>query len=152
MDGIAIIGMAGKFPGAKNVDAFWQNLAAGVESLTRFTDDELEMRPPPEAGNAFVPVRGILEDAAMFDAALFNIRAREAEVMDPQQRVFLECAWEALENAGYDPDRFPGLIGVWAGASFPPTFCIISARTARSSKASRETTSTAGRPSSWATT
>ncbi len=55
----------------------------------------------------------------MFDADFFNVRARDAEVMDPQQRVFLECAWEALENAGYDPDRFPGLIGVWAGASFP---------------------------------
>ncbi len=73
-------------------------------------------RPPPDAGSAFVNARGIVEDADFFDAAFFGCNAREAELLDPQHRVFLECAWEALESAGYDPARYPGLIGVWAGS------------------------------------
>jgi iturin family lipopeptide synthetase A len=116
MEGIAIIGMSGRFPGAPGVDAFWDNLVRGVESISRFSPAELEMPPPPDAGAAFVNARGIVENADMFDAAFFGCNAREAELLDPQHRVFLECAWEALENAGYDPERYPGLIGVWAGS------------------------------------
>ncbi len=116
MDSIAIIGMSGRFPGAGNVEAFWNNLAAGVESISRFTDAELEMRPPADAGEAFVNARGVVENADLFDAGFFNFNTREAELLDPQHRVFLECSWEALESAGYDPERYPGLIGVWAGS------------------------------------
>ena len=116
MDSIAIIGMSGRFPGAGSVQAFWANLAGGVESISRFTDAELEMRPPEDAGEAFVNARGVVQDADMFDAAFFNFNAREAELLDPQHRVFLECAWEALESAGCDPEKYPGLIGVWAGS------------------------------------
>ncbi len=116
MDPIAIIGMSGRFPGAGNVEAFWKNLANGVESISRFTDAELEMKPPEDAGEAFVNARGVVQDADLFDAAFFNFNAREAELLDPQHRVFLECAWEALESAGYDVDRIPGLVGVWAGS------------------------------------
>lgn len=116
MDGIAIIGMSGRFPGAKDVSAFWDNLKNGVESITHFTDAELELAPPAGEGPT-VKARGVLEGADLFDAGFFGINPRDAAQMDPQQRVFLECAWEALENAGYDPAKIPGLVGVWAGAS-----------------------------------
>ena len=116
MDPIAIIGMSGRFPGAGNVETFWNNLAGGVESISRFTDAELEMKPPTDAGEAFVNARGVVQDADLFDAGFFNFNSREAELLDPQHRVFLECAWEALESAGYDVDRIPGLVGVWAGS------------------------------------
>ena len=76
MEGIAIIGMSGRFPGAGNVDAFWQNLVAGVESISRFTEDELELPPPPDAGSAFVNARGIVENADLFDAALSSAATR----------------------------------------------------------------------------
>ncbi|HEY9420437.1 MAG TPA: polyketide synthase, partial [Thermoanaerobaculia bacterium] len=114
---IAIIGMAGRFPGAEDIDEFWQNLCGGVESLRNLTPDELakvpaEMRRSPH----FVPVTGMVRDYQDFDAAFFGVNPREADVMDPQQRLFLECSWAALENAGYDPERCPGAVGVWAGA------------------------------------
>ena len=77
MDSIAIIGMSGRFPGAGNVETFWKNLAGGVESISRFSDAELEMRPPADAGDAFVNARGVVQDADLFDAAFFNFqRAR----------------------------------------------------------------------------
>ena len=117
MESIAIIGMSGRFPGAGDVPAFWENLKNGVESITQFSDAELELRTPAPEGQREVRARGVLEGSEMFDAAFFNIHARDAEQTDPQQRVFLECAWEALENAGYDPEKYPGLVGVWAGAS-----------------------------------
>ena len=116
MDGIAIIGMSGRFPGADSVQAFWENLVDGVESITRFTDAELEMQPTAEAGAAFVNARGVVRNADQFDAAFFGFNPREAELLDPQHRVFLECAWEAVENAGYDLERYRGSIGVWAGS------------------------------------
>ena len=104
-------------PGAGSVEAFWKNLAGGVESISRFSDAELEMRPPADAGDAFVNARGVVQDADLFDAAFFNFNAREAELLDPQHRIFLECSWEALESAGYDPGEvIAGLIGVWAGS------------------------------------
>ena len=119
-DGIAIIGMAGRFPGADNLDEFWSNLVAGVESISTFTDEELAasgldvagLRKDPSA----VPSRGVLENAEWFDAGFFGISNKQAEVTDPQQRLFLESAWEALENAGYDPARVDGPIGVFAGS------------------------------------
>ena len=116
MDGIAVIGMSGRFPGAGNVQAFWDNLVAGVESIARFSDAELEMRPPADAGAAFVNARGVVENVDQFDAGFFGFNAREAELLDPQHRVFLECAWEAVESAGYDLERYAGSIGVWAGS------------------------------------
>jgi acyl transferase domain-containing protein len=121
LSSIAVIGMSGRFPGAKNIEQFWHNLANGVETISRFGVDELEFSvATPEAlaqGQTFIRARAILEDVDKFDAAFFNIYPREAESMDPQHRLFLECAWEALENGGYDPDRYQGMIGVYAGVS-----------------------------------
>ncbi len=117
---IAIIGMAGRFPGARNLDEFWQNLRDGVESITFFTDEEAiaaGVDPALVKNPHYVKANGVLEDVDLFDAAFFGFNPREAEIMDPQHRLFLECAWEALENAGYDPETFDGLIGVYAGAS-----------------------------------
>jgi len=116
---IAIVGMSGRFPGAANVEQFWRNLVAGVESISVFSDKELAdsgldvatIRKDPSA----VPARGILQDPEWFDAAFFGMNAKQAEVTDPQQRLFLEASWEALENAGYDPARVDGPIGVFAG-------------------------------------
>lgn len=120
-DPIAIIGMSGRFPGAAGVDAFWENLVNGVETITRFSPEEAEYSvATPEAiarGEKFVGARGVLADPGQFDAEFFGIYPREAEIMDPQHRIFLECAWEAVEMAGYDPVVYPGLIGVYAGLS-----------------------------------
>jgi acyl transferase domain-containing protein/acyl carrier protein len=117
---IAVIGMAGRFPGAPDVDAFWQNLRDGIESVAFFSDSELEAAGVDAAtlrDPAFVKARGALDGVELFDAAFFGYSPREAEVMDPQHRIFLECAWEALESAGYDPTRCRELIGVYAGTS-----------------------------------
>ena len=114
IEGVAIVGMAGRFPDADSVDALWRNLLAGRESITRFTPDQLspsiaaDLRAHPR----YVPARGVIADADRFDAAFFGIPAREALLMDPQQRVFLELCWNALENAGVDSQRFPGSVGV----------------------------------------
>ena len=117
---IAIISMAGRFPGARNIDQFWENLRAGRETISLFTDEELiaagtdpELLRDPN----YVRARPVLEDVEMFDAAFFGYTPRDAELMDPQHRVFLECAWEALEQAGYDAERFDDLVGVYAGGS-----------------------------------
>ncbi|HSS78378.1 MAG TPA: amino acid adenylation domain-containing protein, partial [Thermoanaerobaculia bacterium] len=117
---IAIVGMAGRFPGAKSVDELWRNVAAGREGITFFTPQELlaaGIDPAMVENPNYVRAKGILGDVELFDAAFFGLNPRELELMDPQHRVFLECAWEALENAGWDSDRFPGLIGVYAGMS-----------------------------------
>ena len=120
-DGVAIIGLAGRFPGARNVDEFWNNLVDGRETLSFFADDELEPAAPDEMEARrqpnYVRSRGILADVEMFDAEFFGINATEAAVMDPQQRVFMETAWEALESAGHDPRTFAGGVGVFAGMS-----------------------------------
>ena len=116
---IAIIGLFGRFPGATTIDAFWNNLRNGVESISFLTDDELEasgidaatLRDP-----RYVKAGGVLEDIDMFDASFFGYSPREAEGMDPQQRLFLEGGWAALENAGYTPECFDGAIGVYAGS------------------------------------
>jgi phthiocerol/phenolphthiocerol synthesis type-I polyketide synthase E len=117
---IAVVGMAGRFPGAPGVDALWANLRAGVESIRRFTDQELDAAGVPDAVRAhpaYVPAGGALAEVDLFDAAFFGFTPREAQVTDPQQRLFLEVAWEALENAGYDSARVPGRVGVYAGTS-----------------------------------
>ena len=117
---VAIIGMAGCFPGAADLAAFWRNLSAGVESISFFSDEELlssgveadRLRDPH-----YVRASGILTDVGSFDASFFGYSPSEAALIDPQQRVFLECAWQALEDAGYNPEAYAGLIGVYAGAS-----------------------------------
>ena len=119
INGVAIIGMAGRFPGAGNVAQFWRNQCNGVEAISRFRVEELES---PEAAALakspdFVAARSVLEGVDLFDASFFGIYPKEAEVMDPQHRVFLECCWEVLEEAGYDPLNTAGLTGVFAGCS-----------------------------------
>jgi phthiocerol/phenolphthiocerol synthesis type-I polyketide synthase E len=116
-DGIAIIGMAGKFPGAPDLETYWQNLRNGVESITHFSEHELEVSPAISGSPQYVRARGMMKDVDLFDSEFFNINPREAEYTDPQHRLMLETAWEALENAGYDSERFPGSIGVFAGCS-----------------------------------
>ncbi|MEH1980836.1 MAG: type I polyketide synthase [Nostoc sp.] len=117
---IAIIGMSGRFPGAKDLNTFWQNLCSGVESISFFDDQELEssgVDPAMFNNPNYVKAGAILEGVELFDAAFFGFNAREAEIIDPQQRLFLECAWEALESAGYNTETYQGAIGVYAGAS-----------------------------------
>ena len=121
---VAIVGMAGRWPGADSVAEFWRNLVAGVESVTRFTDAELEDSFDQDTRNAanFVKARPILKDVDLFDAEFFGMYAKEAELTDPQQRLFLECAWQALEDAGYDPATYAGSIGVFGGNSINTYF------------------------------
>lgn len=118
VDGVAIIGMVGRFPGAASVEQLWRNLCEGVESTTFFSDEELDasIDSTLKQDPLYVKARGIIQGAETFDAAFFGITPREAEVMDPQARVFLELAQEALENAGYTPESFQGLIGMYAGS------------------------------------
>lgn len=126
--GIAIVGMAVRLPGADSgcstVEQFWQNLVDGRESITRFADAELEDAFDAETRAApnFVRARPILRGIEHFDAEFFGMYAKEAELTDPQHRVLLECAWEALEHAGHDPARFAGSIGVFAGSSINTYF------------------------------
>ena len=115
---VAIIGMAARLPGADNVSQFWDNLLNGVDSISTFTDDELRKAGVPENhinSPNYVRRRGIINGAEYFDAAFFGITPRDAEIMDPQHRVFLECAWHALEDAGYDPEKSEDRIGVFGG-------------------------------------
>lgn len=117
---IAIIGLAGRFPGAKSTDELWQNLCAGVESISFFSEEELKaagVSPGVFNRPNYIRAKPVLAEMDLFDAAFFGFNPREAEIMDPQHRVFLECAWGALESAGYDADRYRGKIGVYAGAS-----------------------------------
>lgn len=118
---VAIVGMSGRFPGAGNLDEFWQNLQAGVESISFFSEQELALAGVPAdvlAQPNYVRARGMLGDVDLFDASFFGFSAREAEMMDPQHRIFLECALQALENAGHSPEQYDGRIGVYAGMGF----------------------------------
>ncbi|HEX2687196.1 MAG TPA: beta-ketoacyl synthase N-terminal-like domain-containing protein [Kofleriaceae bacterium] len=118
-EAVAVVGMAGRFPGARTVDQLWRNLLDRVESVRVFTRDELRA-----AGVAasliedpdYVPAKGMLEGIESFDERFFDYSAREAQLMDPQHRLFLECAWHALERAGFDPERHAGAAGVFASA------------------------------------
>jgi len=127
LNSIAVIGLAGRFPGARNVEEFWQNLRAGVESITFFSDEHLlkaGVHPNTINDPRYVKAKACIDDAEMFDAWLFGFNPREAEIMDPQHRVFMECAWEALEKAGYDSERYNGAIGVFGGVSMNSYFLL----------------------------
>ncbi|NEP40820.1 MAG: polyketide synthase, partial [Okeania sp. SIO2H7] len=117
--GIAVIGMSGRFPQSEDTDKFWQNLQDGVECISFFSEEELlESGVKAELLNNpnYVKARAMMSDIDMFDASFFSYSRKEAECIDPQQRLFLECAWEAIEKGGYDPDTYEGLIGVYAGS------------------------------------
>src|SRR6188472_1206928 len=104
---VAIIGMACRFPGAPDPDCFWENLSAGRESIAVFSDDELRhagVDPGLLTDPAYVKAGAVLAGIECFDAPFFGFSPREAEALDVQQRLFLECAWEALEQAGVNPD------------------------------------------------
>lgn len=116
---IAIVGMAGRFPGARTLAQFWENLRSGVESVRRLSDSELiaaGVSREELANPDYVRSAAILADVDRFDASFFGFSPKDAAIMDPQHRHFLECAWEAIENAGRVPDNFPGSIGVFAGS------------------------------------
>ena len=112
---IAIIGLSCRFPGAATADQYWKNLCAGLESVTFFSDQQLianGVDPALISNPDYVKAAPILPDVEMFDAAFFGYSPKDAALMDPQHRLFLEVAWEAFENAGYDPSGYPGKIGV----------------------------------------
>lgn len=137
---VAVIGMAGRFPGARNIDEFWHNLREGIETISFFSDAELEsagVKPEIYNDPAYVRAKGVLDEVEMFDAAFFGFTPREAEIMDPQQRLFLECSWEALENSGYDFGEANGRVGVYAGSGLSTYFLF----NLMSNPASLETTS-----------
>ena len=115
---VAVIGMSGRFPGAPDLGRFWANLRSGIDSIQVYGDEELERIGIDRAvysDPTFVRAAALLPDSELFDASFFGFSPREAEQMDPQQRVFLETSWEALEDAGYDGQSYPGPIGVYAG-------------------------------------
>ena len=116
--GVAIIGMACRMPGARNAAEFWANLRNGIQSFTHFSEAELlgsGIDPALLASPNYVRSRGIIGGADEFDASFFDFTPREAELTDPQQRIFLECAWHALEDAGYVPGKEDARIGVFGG-------------------------------------
>lgn len=119
-DSIAIIGMSGRFPGAENLTEFWQNLRRGRESISYYSAQELAaagVDPAALDHPNFVNAGSILKDIELFDAGFFGFTPRETESLDPQKRLFLECAWQALEDAAYDPERYAGAIGAYAGCA-----------------------------------
>jgi acyl transferase domain-containing protein/thioesterase domain-containing protein len=120
-EGIAVIGLAGRFPGAKNIDEFWANLVSGRESITYFTEEELSKNIDFETkrnDTNYIRARGIIDNIDKFDAEFFGYNPMEARTMDPQHRIWLETAWDALENAGCDPNRYKGSIGVFVGSLY----------------------------------
>ncbi|PMB45668.1 polyketide synthase, partial [Fischerella thermalis CCMEE 5201] len=123
--GIAVIGIVGRFPGAKSVDEFWENLCEGRESISFFSDEELEasgVDPVWLSNPQYVKAAASLSDIDMFDASFFDFSPREAEIVDPQHRILLECAWQALENAGYEPGSSKDLTGVYVGTDMSSYF------------------------------
>lgn len=122
---IAIIGIAGRFPGASNIEQFWQNLCDAKESISTFSTEMVEKSGiNKDFANQpnYVKAKGILEGIEEFDADFFNMSEKEASLTDPQHRLFLECAWEGLENAGYDPTQISGSVGVFAGTGMSSYF------------------------------
>ena len=118
---IAVIGMAGRFPGAKNIHEFWDNLVSGKESITFFDKEEMQESgiSTAELDNPnYVGAKGYMADGDCFDAAFFGCSPSEAQLMDPQHRILLETAYAALEDAGCNPERYSGYIGVFTSASF----------------------------------
>jgi hypothetical protein len=114
---IAIVAMAGRFPGASDIEAFWHNLCEGRDSITVFGPGDLDPAVSAQDRDdpAYVPARGVIDGVEQFDAAFFGIGPKEAELMDPQQRIFLELAWECLERAGHVPDATSTPVGVFGG-------------------------------------
>jgi acyl transferase domain-containing protein len=127
-DDIAVVGLAGRLPGATDLREFWRNLCDGVEAIRFFTDEEL-LQFGASADYLKLPncvkAKGIIENVDMFDAAFFRFTPREAQITDPQQRIFLECSWEALEDAGYDAEAYAGKIGVYAGSGFSNYWSVV---------------------------
>lgn len=123
-DSIAIIGMAGRFPGAASVDELWTMLCEGREAISFFDADQLDPEVDAEqaAHPQYVPARGVMDGADCFDAHFFGIAPSEAQVIDPQGRALLELAWGALENAGYNPLRQRDPVGVFVGSGFNSYF------------------------------
>ncbi|MET7835496.1 amino acid adenylation domain-containing protein [Micromonospora sediminicola] len=116
---VAVVGMACRFPGARTVDEFWANIRDGVESVREFTVEEMlaDGADPARIDDpAYVRAGTHLPGIDEFDAAFFGFTPREAETLDPQHRLLLECAWHALEHAGHDPSRHPGRVGLFAGS------------------------------------
>jgi acyl transferase domain-containing protein/acyl carrier protein len=119
LEEVAIIGLSCRFPRARNVDEFWPNLREGIEGISFFTEEELKSSGISEEllqDPNYIRAKGVLDDVEMFDASFFGFTPREAEIMDPQQRLFLECAWEALEQAGYDFEDRNERVGVYGGS------------------------------------
>ena len=119
---VAIVGMSGRFPGAADLETFWRVLREGRETVTHYTEQELRAAGVPDeylAMPGYVRSFGRLDGIQHFDAGFFGYSPREAEVLEPAHRIFLECAWEALESAGYAPERVQGRVGVYAGAGSP---------------------------------
>ncbi|AKF96326.1 type I polyketide synthase [Brevibacillus laterosporus] len=117
---IAVIGIAGKFPGADNLEQYWENLKNRVETISVFTDEELReagIDPALLQKPNYVKAKGYIEGIEEFDPGFFGYSPREAEIMDPQIRLLQECSWQALEDAGYDPKSYEGLIGLYVGAA-----------------------------------
>src|SRR5689334_20754421 len=120
MDQIAVIGMAGRFPRAETLDDFWRNLCDGIAGISFYSEEELRQAGVDSAFLAdpsYVRAQAMLEGFDRFDAEFFGFSPREAEITNPQHRIFLECCWQALEDAGIDPASFNGNVGVFASAS-----------------------------------
>lgn len=118
---IAIVGMAGRFPGAADLDEYWSNVRAGRVTVSQFTRSELIAAGVPASqldSPAYVPVRGVLAEPELFDSAFFGIPPREADIMDPQHRLLLQTAWATLESGGLATNHPAGRVGVFAGAGF----------------------------------
>lgn len=125
LTGIAIVGMSLRAPGAPSAEALWKNVCEGVESITHFSKEELAREGVPAAvleDPHYVRAKGIIDGPELFDAAFFGMSPREAATTDPQHRLFLECAWEALEHAGYTPDGHDLTVGVYAGSGGMSTY------------------------------
>ncbi|MUG96486.1 acyltransferase domain-containing protein [Scytonema sp. UIC 10036] len=125
LKGIAVIGLVGRFPGARNIGEFWENVCKGRESISFFSDEELEasgVDPTLLSNPNYVKAGANISDIEMFDASFFDFSPREAETLDPQHRILIECAWEALENAGYEPGTGKNLTGVYVGTDMSSYF------------------------------
>lgn len=122
---VAVVGLSGRFPGARNLDEFWRRLCNGDELVSFFSDDELLRRGVDRTTLAdphYVRAEAVLDDVELFDASFFGFTPREAKTLDPQHRIFLEESWSALENAGYSSETYDGRIGVFAGESLNTYF------------------------------
>ncbi|MFN9453391.1 MAG: amino acid adenylation domain-containing protein [Gemmatimonadota bacterium] len=122
---IAIVGMGGRFPGARTLAQFWANLRDGVESVRVLTDEALRAAGVPDAelrDPHYVKAAPVLDEVGWWDAGFWGFSPKDAAIMDPQHRLFLEVSWEALEQAGIVPSRFDGAIGVFAGAGMHSYF------------------------------